>query len=208
MSDGREFRFEAGQHMVVLGRTGSGKTYWIRETLIPTWRRAIVVDTEQMDYERLPAVSLRSALRYAKGDKAFHVRVLARGDHSEADLAMIDDLCYGLLEVGHDVLVVFDEATDFSDAHRIPESLRGLVRKARKRNISTVMGTQRPAMLSKDAYTQASHLVIFYLSDYDTDAIKEYAPWVKEHISQIPYGSYRFLYQGPDGTVTVLQSAR
>ena len=97
MSEPREFRIEAGQHIVVLGRAGSGKTYWMRETLIPTWRRAIVIDTEQMDYEMLPAVSVRTALRYAKGDKAFHVRVLARGDHSEADLAMIDGLCNGLL---------------------------------------------------------------------------------------------------------------
>ena len=206
MSDG-EIQLKAGQHIAVLGRNGSGKTYWIRETLIPTWRRVIVLDTEQMDYDELTPVCVGTAIRLAKGDKAFRVRVLARGDRSEADSVLLDNLCYGLLNGGHDTMVVLDEATDFSDAHRIPDSLRGLVRKARKRRISVVMGTQRPAMLAKDAYTQSSHLVVFYLADYDAEAIKSYAPWVKDRLGEIPYYSYKFLYQGPDGVVHVLQSA-
>ena len=200
-------KFGAGEHIVVLGATGSGKTYWCRGTLVPLWSRVIVVDTEEYDYNRLPAVSPSKAVALARSkDKAFRVRVVFNGDGGEKDANDLTVLCKGLLKGGHDTLVVFDEVTDFSDAQSIPPSLRSLVRKARKRRITVAMATQRPAMLSKDAYTQSIHRVVFFLPDYDCAAIKKYAPWAGERMSQIPYKSYRYLYQAPNGEVIVMES--
>ena len=198
-------KFENGQHLTVLGQTGSGKTYWVRNSLIPLWRRVIVADTEDIDYGNLPVVKTKKALELAKGDKAFRVRVVFSGNPAVDEPAM-EDLCYGLLDVGHDLLFVVDEATDFSDAHRIPDGLRALVRKARKRNITVAMATQRPAMLSKDVLTQSVHRVYFYLPDYDRAAVKPWAPWMEEAMPQAPYKSFLFIYQSPDGSWRVYQS--
>jgi DNA helicase HerA-like ATPase len=198
-------KIESGQHVAVLGVTGSGKTYWMRNSLIPLWRRVIVADTEDLDYGNLPSVKPKKALSLAKDDKAFRVRVVFTGNPS-IDEPVMEDFCYSLLDQGHDLLFVVDEATDFSDAHRIPDGLRALIRKSRKRNITVAMATQRPAMLSKDVLTQSSHRVYFYLPDYDRAAVKPWAPWLEEAMPQAPYGSYRFLYQGPDGTWVVYQS--
>lgn len=191
-----------GEHVVVLGVTGSGKTYWVLHTLIPAWSRVIVVDTEDYDFTSLPEVGIDRALSLARGDKAFKVRIGARGDRGPEDAALMEHLGRGLLRDGHDLLLVFDEVTDFGDAAGLPRPLRSLVRKSRKRGISLVMLTQRPAMLSKDAYTQASHVIVFALNDYDAEAVRPYAPWVKERLPMVPRGSYRYLYQGPDGRVT------
>ena len=199
-------KFGGGEHIVILGATGSGKTYWCRETLLPLWTRAIVVDTEEYDYNRLPVVSVGKAVALAKSkDKAFRVRVVFRGDYGAEDAAGIAALCNGLLASGHDTLVVWDETTDFCDATYIPPPLRSLIRKARKRSITVAMATQRPAMLSKDAYTQSVHRTIFYLPDYDCAAIKRYAPWAGERMSEIPYRSFRYLYQAPNGEVIVVE---
>ena len=199
-------KFGSGEHIAVLGMNGSGKTYWCRGTLIPLWSRVIVVDTEEYDYNRLPAVSPSKAVALARSkNKAFRVRVVFRGDGGEKDASDLNALCGGLLRGGHNTLIVFDEITDFCDAQTIPPSLRSIVRKARKRNITVAMATQRPAMLSKDAYTQSVHRVVFYLPDYDCAAIKKYAPWAGERMSQIPYKSYRYLYQAPSGEVIVME---
>lgn len=198
-------KFGAGEHIVVLGATGSGKTYWCRETLSPLWTRVIIVDTEEYDYQKLPAVGVGKALALAKSDdKAFRVRVVFRGDYGEEDHANMASLCNGLLKSGHDTLIILDETTDFCDANYIPPPLRSLIRKARKRKITVAMATQRPAMLSKDAYTQSVHRVVFYLPDYDCAAIKRYAPWAGERMGEIPYRSYSYLYQAPNGEVIVI----
>ncbi len=200
-------QFNAGEHLVVLGATGSGKTYWCLETLIPLWNRVIVVDTEEYDYNNLPAVSVGKAVALAGSkDKAFRVRVVFAGDKSPEDEIKLTNLCQGLLTKGHDCLIVFDEATDFSDAQSIPFALRSLVRKARKRKITVGLCTQRPAMISKDAYTQSVHRIVFFLPDYDRRAVKPYAPWIDERMTEIPYGSHRYLYQAPNGEVIVMRS--
>lgn len=202
-------KFAAGEHIVVLGATGAGKTYWCRETLLPLWTRVIVVDTEEYDYQNLPAVSVGKAVALARSkDRAFRVRVVFRGDYSEQDAAAIAALCNWLLASGHDTLVVFDETTDFCDANYIPPALRSLIRKARKRNITVAMATQRPAMLSKDAYTQSIHRVVFYLPDYDCAAIKRYAPWAEERMDEVPFKSYRYLYQAPNGEVITIGGSK
>ena len=82
--------------------------------------------------------------------------------------------------------------------------MRALIRKGRKRGISVIVGTQRPAMLSKDLYANCVHHVVFFVNSYDAEAVKNYAPYIDEYLSQIPYKSYRSLYEAPDGTVMVL----
>lgn len=188
-----------GEHISILGSTGAGKTWFAKNAVLPVYPRVIVVDTEEHDFNDFPAVSVKEAVRRASKSGPFAVRVVYRGDGTD-DLT---DLCRGLLKRGGTVVVYFDEVTDFCDSHHIPPPLRALIRKGRKRDISVVCATQRPSMLSKDIYGNSLHRVVFALTDYDAEAVRAYAPSVKERLGDVPYGSHRSLYFAPDGTVVV-----
>jgi energy-coupling factor transporter ATP-binding protein EcfA2 len=192
-----------GEHLSILGTTGSGKTYAVRNTYLPPWNRIIVVDSEEYDFKDFPKVSIRQALKLAKSDYAFVVRVVISAD-LKADEPLIKELCQGLLKNGHDLVIYWDEVTDLADAHQIPPPLRQLIRKARKRGISVYVGSQRPAMLNKDFLANAQHRVYFFCSDYDCQSVHDYAPFLQERRAEIPYKSYKSLYQAPDESILVL----
>ena len=121
-----------GEHLAVLGTTGSGKTFAVRNTYLPPWQRIIVVDTEEYDFQDFPKVTVKQAINLGKSDYAFAVRVVLSADR-EADEPLVKELCTGLLKKGHDLVVYWDEVTDLADATQIPPPLRQLIRKARKR---------------------------------------------------------------------------
>ncbi len=199
-------RFKPGEHICVTGVTGSGKTFGVKNAWLPPFPRVIVVDTEGFDFEDFPKVDVRHALKLADSEYRFHVRILLSG-HADQDWASVDSLCYGLLDKGHDLAVYFDEVTDYSTATSIPDSMRALIRKSRKRGISVIVGTQRPQFLNKAFLSNSVHRIYYYMSDYDSEHIKDYAPFLKERMAEIPYQSWRSLYEAPDGSVTVIGPA-
>jgi DNA helicase HerA-like ATPase len=199
-------QINSGEHVVVLGSTGSGKTFFCRNALLPAFSRIIVLDPEDYDFTDWPRVSVKQALKLAKSDYSFAVRIVLSGN-PETDQPIADELNRGLLKDGHDLVVYYDEISDLSDAHKIPPTLRALIRKARKRGITVAVGTQRPALLSKDYLANSQHRIYFFVSDYDAEAIHDYAPWMRERRAEIPYKSYKSIYQAPDESLTVLGPA-
>lgn len=196
-----------GQHIIVEGINGSGKTFACTNGLLPLWQRTIVIDTENLEFDFFPAVSISKAIALLKSKHSFHVRISFSGDPT-TDLPRLDELCAGIHSLGTKTLpaaVYFDEFTDFCDANVIPPKLRQLVRTARKRNVSIIAGTQRPQLMNKTMVANAQHRLYYFMAEYDAEQIKSYAPFVKENLSRIPYGSYRCLYQAPDSSVMVLE---
>lgn len=192
-----------GQHSTVLGNVGSGKTFFTRNGLLPPSPRIIVLDSEEDDYPDFPAVSVKRALRLAASEYAFVVRVPTTGLR-ETDEQTVETLCEGLLKKGHDLTLAIEEATDYSDASYIPPYLRALMRRARHRNISVIISTQRPAMMSKDYYALSVHHFTFFLSQYDVSHVSDYMPYTKDLMAEIPYGSFRCIYEAPDGSTMIL----
>lgn len=192
-----------GEHVCVVGINGTGKTFYCRNGLLPSFARIIVVDTEEMDFEDFPSVSVKTALRLVRSDYAFVVRIVVYPD----DMETIEELSRGLLSIKRRdcaTAVYFDEITDFSDPARIPPELKKLIRKGRKRDLHVIVGTQRPQDLHKEFLANSVHRVIFYISDYDQAAnLKKYAPEVEERMGEIPWKSYRSFYQSPSGNLTL-----
>lgn len=190
-------KIDEGQHLMVMGVTGSGKTYWVQHELLPSYPRVLVVDTEDYDFANMPRVSTKRAVQLATGDRPFGARVVVN------PFADLSQLWEGLVKRGHDLLIYIDEVTDFGRPGRLEEGIITLARKARKRRITLVAATQRPQLLDKTLLANAHHRVYFYLSDYDTAAVRDYCPVLQERMAEIPYGSYRYLYQTPDGVITL-----
>jgi KaiC/GvpD/RAD55 family RecA-like ATPase len=126
---------ERGQHVSVLGETGTGKTYWAQHYLAKE-RRVIVVDTEEgYDFKEkewrpvtLSQLDHSGVLQHE--DRAFHFAFRPRDGEEEAD---VESLCQLVLKKGRNLIVYFDEITDYSDANRCGPWLKKMFRKARKR---------------------------------------------------------------------------
>jgi hypothetical protein len=198
---------KAGQHAIVEGINGSGKTFGVRNGLLPLWDRVVVIDTEGLEFNDFPSVDVKQAVKLLKSKYSFYVRVSMSGDLN-TDLARIDELSLGirksLTKETAPAVIYFDEFTDEADATVIPPSLRSLVRTARKRNLSIIAGTQRPQLMNKTMVANAVHRFYFFMSEYDAEQIRSYAPFVKENLSRIPYQSYKCIYQRPDSSIVIL----
>lgn len=196
-------RIKWGEHCTVLGNIGSGKTFFNRNGLLPLYDRIVVVDSEPDDYPDFPKVSVKKAIDLAKSRYEFVVHVPTQGA-IELDEPTIEALSWGLVKKGSKLCLLLEEVTDYSNASYIPPYMRSLIRRARHRDITVIISTQRPAMLSKDLYALSVHHVYFYLSDYDVSHVREYAPFLEERMSEIPYGSFKSIYQDPAGKVVIL----
>ncbi len=191
---------KAGSHGTVIGRTGTGKSWFMMNFLAPLSGRTLVVDSENYDFDKpwFPKVSFDEAGKLAAGNKPFVARVLSKGQMDE----QVDALFYKLLDKGHDLMLLIDEATDFSRGEQLIPGYFDLIRKARKRPISVWSGTQRPQDIDKTVYTQSSHHVWFYTSPYDVQNwLKRSAQPVFEHMGEIPSESFKWLYEAPDGGI-------
>jgi hypothetical protein len=199
--------FKAGQHAIVEGINGSGKTFAVRNGLLPLWDRVLVVDTEGLEFNDFPAVDVQQTIRLLRSDYSFYARLPLSGD-LDTDLSVIDALALGvrrgLTKQAQPSVIYFDEFTDEADASVIPPSLRSLIRTARKRNLSIIAGTQRPQLMNKTMVANAIHRFYFFMSEYDAEQIRSYAPFVKENLSRIPYGSFKSIYQRPDSSIVIL----
>ena len=200
---GETMKINLGEHITVIGITGTGKTYFSRNALLPIFQRVLVVDTEEYDFEDFPVVKQSAIGQLVKTDYRFVARVILSPDETDD----IENICQTLLKHGHDMVVYIDEITDFSDAHRIPKMLKALIRKARKRKISVVVGTQRPQMLNLDFLANSLHNIYFFMSERDADYISNYEPRIFDNLGAIPYQSYQSIYIGPDRKLAIFTPA-
>ena len=185
-----------GEHMTLIGMTGSGKTYFAKNGILPAFNRLIIFDTEEMDFPEFKAVSVKDAIKLSKGATQFYVRVIGTGKY-DADISMVDELCYGLLKSGHGTAIYFDEITDYSDSHSVPDSLQALIRKARKRGISVITGTQRPQMLNNDFVANSVHQVYFAMKSKDIDHLSKYLGNVTDSFHMLKRDMHNSVYIDP-----------
>jgi DNA helicase HerA-like ATPase len=189
-------KLSLGEHGTIVGTTGSGKTEWAKSLLLPSTGRGIIIDTEDgYDFSpsRFRTVSLETSVRLGRSSRPFMVRV----DMDRFD-PRAEDYFTQLLNV-HDTVIYVDEANDFSDGHEHVSAYLNLLRKSRKRRVSVWSSTQRPALVHKTIFTQSVHKVYFAVDSYDSESwLRRYAPHIYDMLPSIPYGSYRWIYSGPD----------
>jgi hypothetical protein len=202
-------KIRAGEHMTVIGQTGAGKTLGVKWTYLPIFERGIILDAKEEDFNEFPVVSVKRAIELSRSNYRFFVRIVMTGV-PEVDEETVDSLSAGLLKLkphSGDLVLYLDEATDYADANSVPRSLRSLIRKARSKGITIIVGTQRYQMLSKDYYTNSIHHVWFYMDEDDARKMRDHASKVADRIDDIPKGSWRSLYVGPSNEVILLGPA-
>jgi ABC-type dipeptide/oligopeptide/nickel transport system ATPase component len=178
--DGRPIHWKQGEHVAVVGDTGTGKTYLMAR--LAQLRSHVVVLRTKPDDIKFPGFVPRRA---ATALNNIHTeRLLLTPDyHRQAYegwwtlenvwqhggwCVMIDELWYAEHEL------------------KLQQSVNRLLTQGRSKAITVVVGMQRPAQVSRFALSQVTHLFTFRTEGRDTKTIAEATtPRIAAHIDDI-----------------------
>ncbi len=197
---------EQGQHVGLIGTTGSGKTYFFKAAIMPQCKHLIVVDTEEMQFNALPEIRgdpLKFVRKLPK-DKPYRIRWIPP---PTAQPEAMEAMSEALIRYGRSIEVYIDELTDFSSAQSMQPWLKSLFRKARKRKITLIWASQRPAGVNKWAFDNSIHKFFFYVQEFDRHGLEKLYPGISSQLSSIKWQSYQSIYIGPSGFPAMQPSA-
>jgi hypothetical protein len=168
-----EYEWEQGQHMTLIGRNGSGKTtaaiqvldrrYYVF-VLLSKRRDDLFAEFRKRGYEMIDDLDDIPDPR-VKGKVAYHVVPGGLDRKStEAQADRIREALSYVWDAGGWTLYI-DEIAQLSDLSGLGTELRSLWKEARSSRVSLVAGTQRPARVPLEAYSQPRYLLFWKTSD-------------------------------------------
>lgn len=179
--------WKVGQHVAAVGDTGTGKTYLVSR-LVRLRNYVVVFRTKPDD------------IRF-EGFRTFR-KAKALDDPGNTRILLSPDYTYQIRE-GAEMLervwrqggwtVVIDELWYVEKQLKLGPFVERLLTQGRSKNISVIVGMQRPAQISRFAISQCTHLFSFRVEGRDLQTIKESTtPRIVQPIDNLR--GHRFVY--------------
>ncbi len=150
-----------GEHVVIVGRTGSGKTYLINKLI--QLRQHIVMFRTKPDKNKFPSLVVTSR---ADSMHSFNgQRLLLEPDYKRQAIEG-----YHMLENAWQQgswCVVIDELWYAEEQLGLTDYVNRMLTQGRSKDISAVLGVQRPVDISRFALSETKHLFIFQTEGRD-----------------------------------------
>lgn len=170
----RAFKWKQGEHVTIIGPTGSGKT-WLAESILPIRRFVAVMITKKKDpmIGKFEKGGYKRVKDWHEIPHEIHSRILlhppfARDEPKERHQR--DSFAYAFdraFEQGHWTLYA-DELPYVIDELKLQHKVKRQLNQGRSLKSSLVSSAQRPAFLPLLAYSAATHLFFFRTTD-ETD---------------------------------------
>lgn len=158
------------RHVLILGKSGSGKTYLVKAALRSgkLGRRVIVIDPDG-EYAEIPGVdevTLDELLEKCPEESYFNYSVIM--DDEETLQTDAEHIVRLAMAIG-DCTVIFEEIADYSANPKI----RTVFRRGRKLGVRCIAISQRPAEIHKTVTSQAACVIAFHFDEpRDVEYIK------------------------------------
>lgn len=164
------FPWMPGEHMAVIGDTGTGKTYLLAKAILPL-RRYVVVFKVKADKDDDAKWQGYKRIRSAKGiTDPRHDRYLLDPEY-KAQAKEGYDLLERVWRMGGWTIVI-DEGW-MTEKLGLQPYIERLLTQGRSQDISVVFGQQRPVTTSRFVISQCTHLFTFRVEGRDADTIAE-----------------------------------
>lgn len=159
----------------VFGRSGSGKTVYVREQWFPHFPRLIILDQtgewrklEQENGGRADGLeALVEAMKEKAGSRRW--RIVADLDNDEIEQLAAILIPRGAVDRSPARLLgglaLFMDEVDLVAPVNAPQGIRSLFRRGRHAGLSVISASQRPANVSKEVTSQAQFLAILALHE-------------------------------------------
>lgn len=160
-TDGFPIKWRQGEHIAVIGRNGSGKTYLISKLI--ELRQFVVFFRTKPDKNKFPSlITVRRAemMRNLNGQ-----RLLLEPEYKRQAVEG-----YHMLQTAWDHgswCVVMDEQWYAEHMLALEDYTNRMLTQGRSKDISAVMGFQRPVDISRFAMSETKHLFIFQTEGRD-----------------------------------------
>jgi len=161
MPDGFPVQWRQGEHCVVIGRTGSGKTYLISKLI--NLRQFVVFFRTKPDRNKFPnliTVRRAEAMHNLNGQRLMlepeYKRQAVEGYHALENAWQHGSWC-----------VVIDELWYAEQQLGLEDYVNRMLTQGRSKDISAVLGVQRPVDISRFALSETKHLFIFQTEGRD-----------------------------------------
>ena len=164
--------------IIILGKTGYGKSTWLRKYLASVPRVFCFDPFRDIPAEYLPAEQLieRYESKWFAQSQAFAV-----GSYMPNDFDLIGSIAY---LVGHASLVIEECGVAFYKGERIPEWLQEAIFLGRHQSLSIILTAQRAASIPIELRSQASRFVSFRQTEVrDVQWCRDY---LGEHYDLLP----------------------
>lgn len=160
-------KWEVGQHIAVIGDTGSGKTFLTSK--LTEMRQYVVVFRTKSDDIKFPG--FRKARTVKALDDLYDTRILLEPEPSH-QMRQGYELLRRVYDQGGWTIVIDEEWFVEARLH-LTEYVETLLTQGRSKKISVIVGTQRPARISRFVISQCTHLFSFVVEGRDLQTIKE-----------------------------------
>lgn len=169
-------KWKGGEHIGVIGPTGSGKS-WALADILALRKHVVVVATKAKDKtldERYKAFTKRSSWPADYNEKKilFWKKPKRLGDFREQQIAIYELMDDVYRRGGY--TISFDDLYYVSETLHLKRALQMLYTQVRSGNASIVANMQRPAWVPLEAVSQVTYLLVFRIHDrVDIDRIAE-----------------------------------
>jgi hypothetical protein len=181
------FGWRVGEHVAVVGDTGTGKTFLVSK--LTQMRQYVVVLRTKPDDIKFPG--FRKVETAAAMDDIYDTRLLITPKHHLQMREGADMLERAWRHGGW--TVVIDEEWYVEKLLRLGPLVERLLTQGRSKQISCVIGMQRPAQISRFVMSQCTHLFTFRIEGRDLQIVKESTtPRIVEPIEGLR--KHRFVY--------------
>jgi energy-coupling factor transporter ATP-binding protein EcfA2 len=195
-----------GKHCLVIGATGSGKTYFMAKVADTYFHRFIFVNPQlEEEVDRVcthafesPEETLEAVL---DGIKAIE---FIPDENDEVALLQLEELRRGLFDIAADMNIksgtwwmnfILDEAQTYAwKGSR--EDVDNFARRGRRFGIRSYFLTQRPQNISSTIINNIQYQVIFRTGTYESPYFKTYKIPIDEHQEWLKQDFHYILYDG------------
>lgn len=199
---------QIGEHVLVAGRTGSGKTYLARKYLAWFPARVVALDTKgTLQWTEVPQQDLQLVRTLEQLKRARARRVIYRPNWDEMTPEGYDEFFWWCYAHGGPLVVWVDEAMSVCPSpFQMPEYYRAILTRGRELGVSAWSLTQRPTGIPQVILSESTHFFVFDLR-LKQDREKLVFVTGAEELYELP-GKYRFWYYHVEDDRAILAQLR
>lgn len=194
MPDTKPIFWKQGEHVILVGDTGSGKTY-LESKLLPLRKHVIVLRTKPddikfTDFRKVTSVFKIGAFPFNNaGQEITKYLLVPKYEDQRREAARLFETAW--LEGGWTVAV--DETYYATNILKLESYINKLLTQGRSKRITVVAGMQRPAWVSRFALSQCTHAFIFRMEGRDLTALSQaLSPAIVEPVANLT--GHDFIY--------------
>jgi hypothetical protein len=201
-----ELKIDPSERMLIVAKTGAGKTEWAKYMLREVERvmPVVIIDPKELwlgrgkggrpehwaQKKELGTVDKPRLIN--EFNPKWRVQLLQPDvDGSEED-PRLPKLCYDIFKHGGGVFVYFDESEGIATATHVPAYIRKIWKTGRAHNIGAWIATQAPKGIPRIFKSQAEKFVALKVGEEDVDFVAQLVHSTKEEVAQL--GRFEWLF--------------